>query len=108
MASNESMLPDQQDFACVHHAYSVQRPPYLNLLDDLGTTDCFLVDGDSLLLDLLSGFQQPQDWRHSCQTLPVVFQLERFVEALSACLNAKFSFVFFKEHEALWHAPERR
>ncbi|KAK9901261.1 hypothetical protein WJX75_003106 [Coccomyxa subellipsoidea] len=51
----------------------------------------------------------PADAERPCEgTLPVVFQLERFVEALSACLNAKFSFVFFKEHEALWHAPERR
>lgn len=100
MASNAKMLPDQQDFACLHHAYSLQRPPYLNLLEDLGSTDCFLIDGVSLLLDHLSGFQQPQDWQHSCQTLPGIFQLERFVEALSACLNAKISSVLFKEYEA--------
>jgi len=77
-----------------------QRPLCVNLLDDLGSSDSFVVDGDSLLLDCFGSSITDTD--HSGQMLQLFYLVESFLDSLQKCLNARFCFVFFQEHERLW------
>jgi len=88
------------DQSKVGQAFSRQRPLYLNLLDDLGSLDFFAVDGDSLILGCLSS--PITDMHHGGQMLQLCYLVENFVNSLQNCLNARFCFVFFQEHESLW------
>ncbi len=92
------------DQSKVGQAFSRQRPLYLNLLDDLGFLDSFAVDGNSLILDCLRS--PVTDLRHGGQMLQLCYLVENFVNSLQNCLNARFCFVFFQEHEHLWCGQE--
>lgn len=92
------------DQSKVGQAFSRQRPLYLNLLDDLGSLDFFVVDGDSLILDCLSS--PITDLRHGGQMLQLCYLVENFVNSLRNCMNARFCFVFFQEHERLWYGQQ--
>jgi len=92
------------DQAKVGQAFSLQRPLYLNLLDDLGSLDFFAVDGDSLILDCLS--TPITDLHHGGQMLQLCYLVENFVNSLQNCLNARFCLVFFQEHKRLWYRQQ--
>lgn len=81
-----------------------QRPLYINLLDDLGSTDFFVVDGDCLLLECLAS--PSVDLSHGGQMLHLIYMIEEFLHNLQGCLNARFCFVFFEEHAHIWQAQE--
>ena len=89
----------------VHAAFVQQRPLYVNLLDDLGSNDFFVIDGDSLLLECLSS---PRiDVRHGGQPLHLFYLVEDFLQSLQACLNSRFCFVFYQRHESFWQAQDQ-
>ena len=81
-------------------AFLRQRPLYVNLLDDLGSTDFFMIDGDSLVMDCLSS--SSTGFQHGGQTLQALYLMESFLHGLRGCLNARFCIVFFEEQQALW------
>lgn len=56
------------------------------MLDDLGATDTFIVDGDALLLELLGS--ERLDWSHGGQFLQLRAQLEQFVAGVQASNGA--------------------
>ena len=82
-------------------SFRPQRPFYVNLLDDLGAGDFFVIDGDALLLDSLCCVCR--DSRHGLQMLQLFYLVESFLDSLRNCLNSKFCFVFFKHHKKFWH-----
>ncbi|GAB4814095.1 hypothetical protein N2152v2_001141 [Parachlorella kessleri] len=67
------------------------RPFYSNLLDDLGATDTFVVDGDCLLLELISASNRV-DWDHGGQFLQLRARLEQFFHALAKANTAALRF----------------
>lgn len=77
-----------------------QRPLYINLLDDLGSVDSFIIDGDALLLECVAN--PHNDLRHGGQPLYLIYLIEIFIYSLKNCLNACFSFVFFENHASIW------
>ena len=85
--------------------YVKQRPLYVNLLDDLGSVDCFVIDGDSLLLECLSSPRV--DMRHGGQPLHLFYLVEDFLHSLQACLNSRFCFAFFGHHESFWQGGDQ-
>ena len=89
----------------VHTDFAKQRPLYINLLDDLGSNDFFVIDGDSLLLECLSS---PRiDVRHGGQPLHLFYLVEHFLHSLKACLNSCFCFAFFQRHESFWQGQDQ-
>jgi hypothetical protein len=72
------------------------------LLNEFGATELFIVDGDSLLVELLSA--SSLDWSHGGQYLHLIFLLERFLQTFRQRQDPKHSFniVFFKENRGLW------
>lgn len=87
--------------ATVQERYAGLRPFYSNLLDDLGATDTFVIDGDALMLELLGG--ERMDWRSGGQFLALRAELERFVAGINAANTAhlKWWTVFFNSNSAL-------
>ncbi|KAL3133315.1 putative ATP-dependent RNA helicase ddx60 [Trebouxia sp. C0009 RCD-2024] len=61
-------------------AFLKQRPLYVNLLDDLGSGDFFVIDGDSLLLDALASLCR--DACHGMQMLQLSYLVESFLDSL--------------------------
>ena len=85
--------------------FGKQRPLYVNLLDDLGSIDFFVIDGDSLLLECLSSTML--DLGHGGQPLHLFYLIEDFLQRLKACHNSQFCFAFFKEHESFWQGQHQ-
>lgn len=94
----------QLNHSLLRAQYLKQRPLYVNLLDDLGSVDCFVIDGDGLLMECLASPQY--DLRHGGQLLHLVYLFEDFICSLNACLNARFSFVFFERNECIWKGAQ--
>ena len=86
--------------ATVRQAFLRQRPLYVNLLDDLGSGDFFIIEGDSLLLDALASLCR--DPSHGVQMLQLFYLIESFLDSLQKCLNSNFCFVFFQQHKSFW------
>lgn len=86
--------------ATLQQGFLRQQPLYVNLLDDLGSGDFFIIDGDSLLLDALSSLCR--DASHGIQMLQLCYLVESFLDSLQKCLNARFCFVFFQQHMRFW------
>lgn len=84
----------------LERAFNRQRPLYVNLLDDLGATDFFVIDGDCLLLDCFSSFVTES--HYGCQSVQLCYLVEAFLHSLQNCLNASFCVVFFQQHDRLW------
>ena len=84
----------------MEEAFSEQRLAYSNLLVDLGATDIWLLDGDSLLLELISGDRV--DWAHGGQFGQLTAQAEQFLAALARANSddLSFSIVFFDSNAA--------
>ena len=51
---------------------------YLNILSDFVDAEIFLIDGDSLLLELFG--EDSLDWSHGGQFLHLTYLLERFLQ----------------------------
>ncbi len=89
---------------CLKEDFVKQRPLYINLLDDLGSTDFFVIDGDALLFECLTS--PSIDLSHGGQPLHLFYLVEDFLHSLKACLNARFCFTFFQHHEGIWQGQD--
>ena len=89
----------------VQAAFVKQRPLYVNVLDDLGSSDYFVIDGDCLVLECLAS--PSIDLHHGGQMLHLTYLIEEFLDNLAACLNSCFRFVFFDRHAIIWSALEQ-
>eukprot|EP00891_Asterochloris_glomerata_P004914 jgi/Astpho2/4914/fgenesh1_pg.00069_%23_46_t len=95
---------DVQAQRVVESSFQKLRPSWMNLLDDLGSIDHFIIEGDALLLDLLSSARL--DFAHGGQFLQLIWGLEQIIARLAACQNAHFKVVFFEQQRTLWqHEP---
>lgn len=76
-------------------AASPPRVFYSNLLDDLGTNDSFVIDGDGLLLELLTAVRI--DWAHLGQYLQLTAAAEQLVASIQQANTARLHWdvVFF-------------
>lgn len=96
--------------ACTHVAtyFSSIKPFYSNLLEDLGATDTFVIDGDCLLLELCSGSRL--DWSSGGQFLQLRGALERHFQDLARAntTGVRYWVVFFDSNQALMPDPAAR
>ena len=69
-------------------------PLYVQLLEDFGVIDHYLIDGTSLLLHLLDN--RRLDWQHGGQFLQLFHMLEQLLCDLKRC-NAEFKVIFFQQ-----------
>ncbi|XP_078360874.1 putative ATP-dependent RNA helicase DDX60 isoform X2 [Oculina patagonica] len=74
-------------------------PLEINILTDFVDAEIFLIDGDSLLLELLG--EESLDWSHGGQFLHLTYLLERFLQYFTD-KGGVFHIVFFKEMEIIW------
>ncbi|XP_078360877.1 putative ATP-dependent RNA helicase DDX60 [Oculina patagonica] len=74
-------------------------PLHINILTDFVDAEIFMIDGDSLLLELLG--EESLDWRHGGQFLYLTYLLERFLQYFTD-KGGVFHIVFFKEMEIIW------
>lgn len=108
----EAIAPDRgvpqsadEEFQKLTQILAKQRPPYVDVLDQLGSIDFFIIDGDSLLLDCLSSCHL--DLRHDGQLSHLLFLVERFFNSLENCQGSAFEVVFFKHNDLLWKAANQ-
>ncbi|KAI8484114.1 putative ATP-dependent RNA helicase ddx60, partial [Branchiostoma belcheri] len=72
---------------------------WVSLLHDFVDSELFIIDGDSLLLELLS--EVNLDWSHGGQYLHLIFLVERFLHTFHQ-LGGIFHIVFFRDMQVLW------
>lgn len=79
----------------VEEAFLTMRKFYSNLLDGLGATDSFVLDGNAVLLELLGDARM--DWAHGGQFLQLRWLLESLVASVAKANTARLPFyiVFF-------------
>lgn len=99
------LQPADEDCQKLTQILAKQRPPYVDVLDQLGSIDFFIIDGDSLLLDCLSSCRL--DLRHGGQLSHLLFLVERFFNSLKNCQGSAFEVVFFKQNDLLWQAANQ-
>ena len=99
------VVEDMEDEQNSRDLFLKQRLVYTNLLEDLGSTDFFLIDGDALLLECLGN--PSGSLRYGCQMLALVYLVEDFLCSLTRCLNASFNFVWFQSHECIWQDSQQ-
>lgn len=61
-----------------HFQHYVSPDRHINILTDFVDAEIFLIDGDSLLLELLG--EESLDWSHGGQFLHLTYLLERFLQ----------------------------
>eukprot|EP01116_Phalansterium_solitarium_P024371 TRINITY_DN8917_c0_g1_i1.p1 TRINITY_DN8917_c0_g1~~TRINITY_DN8917_c0_g1_i1.p1 ORF type:complete len:1795 (-),score=782.65 TRINITY_DN8917_c0_g1_i1:248-5632(-) len=83
----------------VQRVYAALRPRFLDLLGDSAASEVFVIDGDSLLLELLA--DPKLDTAHGGQLLHLMYRLEQFLGDLRA-RSASFIVVFFQVNRALY------
>ena len=96
------MQQNVKELPRLSQAFLRQRPLYVNLLDDLGSSDFFVIEADSLVLDCLSSSRI--EHQHGGQMLHACYLVESFLQRLQECLNSSFRIVFFKEQQSLWQS----
>ncbi|XP_066285601.1 probable ATP-dependent RNA helicase DDX60 [Branchiostoma lanceolatum] len=75
------------------------KPEWVSLLHDFVDSELFIIDGDSLLLELLS--EVNLDWSSGGQYLHFIFLLERFLHTFHQ-LGGIFHIVFLRDMHVLW------
>ncbi|XP_019643772.1 PREDICTED: probable ATP-dependent RNA helicase DDX60 isoform X1 [Branchiostoma belcheri] len=75
------------------------KSQWVSLLHDFVDSELFIIDGDSLLLELLS--EVNLDWSHGGQYLHLIFLVERFLHTFHQ-LGGIFHIVFFRDMQVLW------
>ena len=71
----------------------------LNLMNEFADAEMFLIDGDSLLMEL--ALDKNLDWIYSGQLLHFVYLFERYLH-LFVRKNGVFQIVFFKDFDEVW------
>ena len=75
------------------------RPQMLNLMNEFADAEMFLIDGDSLLMEL--ALDESLDWTYSGQLLHLVYLFERYLH-LFVRKDGVFEIVFFKNFNEVW------
>ena len=75
------------------------QPEMLNLMNEFADAEMFLIDGDSLLMELT--LDKNLDWIYSGQFLHLVYLFERYLH-LFVRKDGVFQIVFFKDFEEVW------
>ena len=75
------------------------RPQMLNLMNEFADAEMFLIDGDSLLMEL--ALDENLDWTYSGQLLHLVYLFERYLH-LFVRKDGVFEIVFFKNFDKVW------
>lgn len=75
-------------------------PERLDLFNDVGASEIFIVEGDSLLLDLMNSDSRI-DWSLGGQFLHLVYLVERFFHLFKE-RTGNFRVVFFQHHRTLY------
>ena len=71
----------------------------LNLMNEFADAEMFLIDGDSLLMEL--ALDKNLDWIYSGQLLHLVYLFERYLD-LFVRKDGVFQIVFFKDLDEVW------
>ena len=71
----------------------------LNLMNEFADAEMFLIDGDSLLMEL--ALDKNLDWIYSGQLLHLVYLFERYLD-LFVRKDGVFQIVFFKDFDEVW------
>ena len=75
------------------------QPRMLNLMNEFADAEMFLIDGDSLLMEL--ALDENLDWTYSGQLLHLVYLFERYLH-LFVRKDGVFEIVFFKNFDKVW------
>ena len=75
------------------------QPQMLNLMNEFADAEMFLIDGDSLLMEL--ALDENLDWTYSGQLLHLVYLFERYLH-LFVRKDGVFEIVFFKNFDKVW------
>ena len=75
------------------------QPKMLNLMNEFADAEMFLIDGDSLLMEL--ALDKNLDWIYSGQLLHLVYLFERYLD-LFVRKDGVFQIVFFKDFDEVW------
>ncbi|XP_022803066.1 probable ATP-dependent RNA helicase DDX60 [Stylophora pistillata] len=73
----------------------------INILTDFADAEIFLIDGDSLLLEVLS--EKSLDWSSGGQFLHLIYLAERFLQNFTE-KGGVFHIIFLKEMEIIWRS----
>ncbi|XP_020629551.1 probable ATP-dependent RNA helicase DDX60 [Orbicella faveolata] len=87
-------------YVCEHFYGQNVTPRHLNILTDFVDAEIFMIDGDSLLFELLG--EESLDWSHGGQFLHLTYLLERFLQYFTD-KGGVFHIVFFKDMETIWN-----
>ncbi|CAH3109024.1 unnamed protein product [Pocillopora meandrina] len=74
---------------------------FVNILTDFADAEIFLIDGDSLLLEIIG--EKSLDWNNGGQFLHLTYLTERFLQKFTE-KGGVFHIVFFKEMEIIWRS----
>ena len=77
------------------------RPEMLNLMNEFADAEMFLIDGDSLFVELL--LNKNLDWHYGGQFLHLIYLCERYLHLFER-KGAIFQLVFFQEYQDLWNS----
>ncbi|XP_028405481.1 probable ATP-dependent RNA helicase DDX60 isoform X2 [Dendronephthya gigantea] len=75
------------------------QPKMLNLMNEFADAEMFLIDGDSLLMEL--ALEKDLDWTYSGQILHLVYLFERYLHFFVR-KDGIFQIIFFKNLESVW------
>eukprot|EP00803_Ostreobium_quekettii_P009855 evm.model.scf_492.8 EVM.evm.TU.scf_492.8 scf_492:27139-29752(+) len=82
-------------------AYSSLMFRFVDLLNDMGEAEAFVIDGDSLLHELLKCPRMRSAGRLGPPLLPIVYGFEDFLKRTEDC-GGSFKITFFRCNEVLW------
>ncbi|CAD7701051.1 unnamed protein product, partial [Ostreobium quekettii] len=74
---------------------------FVDLLNDMGEAEAFVIDGDSLLHELLKCPRMRSAGRLGPPLLPIVYGFEDFLKRTEDC-GGSFKIAFFRCNEVLW------
>ncbi|CAH3109016.1 unnamed protein product [Pocillopora meandrina] len=74
---------------------------FVNILTDFADAEIFLIDGDSLLLEIVG--EKSLDWNNGGQFLHLTYLTERFLQKFTE-KGGVFHIVFLKEMEIMWRS----
>ncbi|KAK2572326.1 putative ATP-dependent RNA helicase DDX60 [Acropora cervicornis] len=95
----KSRRVDVSEFVRGHFYGEYVMARRLNILTDFVDAEIFIIDGDSLLFELLG--EESLDWSHGGQFLHLIYLLERFLQHFTD-KGGVFHIVFFKDMETIW------
>ena len=75
------------------------QPKMLNLMNEFADAEMFLIDGDSLVMEL--ALDKNLDWTYSGQLLHLVYLFERYLH-LFVRKDGVFQIVFFRDFDEVW------